>query len=99
MNATPCRSFPDFCFMGWRMPLEALTVVRQLRDIVGFNVMQRVSECHLTLFVMVAVGFTVGCRVNNLRPGPRRRKRSLKAPCEALSLFQQALERDRWRNR
>ena len=61
--------------------------------------MQRVSECHLTLFVMVAVGFTVGCDVNNLRPGPRIRKRRVKAACEVFSLFQQALKRDRLRNR
>src|SRR5207237_4731422 len=99
MNAAPCRPLPDFCFMCRTMPLEVFTVVRQSGEIVAFNMMQRIGECHFALFVMVAVGLAVGCDMNNLRPGSRIRKRGLQTAGQVFSLFEQVLKGDRLGNR
>ena len=81
------------------VPLEVFTVVRQFSEIVAFNMMQCISECHFALFVMVAVGFAVGCDVNNLRPRSRIRKRRLQTAGQIFHLFEQVLKGDRLGNR
>src|SRR2546422_8430290 len=68
MSTAPRRTLPDFGFHHRWMLLQVLGVVGKLRDVVALDMMQRIGESHLAIFMMMAVGFTVRCDVHNLRP-------------------------------
>ena len=53
---------------AWADAVQILAVVRELRELVRFDVMQRVGERHLAVAMMVAVALAVGGDVDQLRP-------------------------------
>src|SRR5260370_21010 len=75
------------------------SVVRALREVVLFDVVQRVGERHVAVAVMMSVRFAVGGDVDELVVGALRVERSAEAFGEELTAREQALERDGTRDR
>src|SRR5204862_7302784 len=72
--ATPRRTFPDLCFLARWMTLEIFTVIREFREVVALDVMQRIGERHLAFLVMMAISLAIRRDVHNLRPWARVRE-------------------------
>ncbi len=66
MNAAPGGVLDDFALEFGRELLKKAAVVGELDGLVLFQQAQSVSQGHLTVFVVVPVGFAVGGHVNQL---------------------------------
>jgi hypothetical protein len=64
----PGGVFDDFNFVSGRIDGEVLAIVGELRQLFGLNMVEHVSERHVTLEMVVAVGFAVGGNVHELLP-------------------------------
>ena len=69
MHATPCGIFMDLHFMSRRKFLKELPVVGDLRKLPRFDVLEGVGQGHLTMSMVVTVGFSISCDMGELRPG------------------------------
>src|SRR5262249_37740124 len=98
MRATPCAPLPDFGLMCRWMKGEVLAVVRQSGEVVGFDMVQSVSQRHVALFVVMAIGFTVGRDVDNLRPCPAVGKCGQQPAGKIFAFVEEMFERDSLRN-
>src|SRR5215471_4806093 len=98
VRAAPGAPLPDFGLMCRWMQGEVFAVVRQSGEVVGFDMVQSVSQRHVALFVVMAIGFTVGRYVDNLRPGSVVRKCGQQAAGKIFALVEQMFERDSLRN-
>src|SRR5215471_12294629 len=98
MRAAPGAPLPDFGFMCRWMQSEVFAVVCQPGEVVRFDMVQSVSQRHVALFVVMAIGFTVGRYVDNLRPRPVVRKCGQQPAGKIFALVEQMFERDSLRN-
>ena len=94
VRAAPGGVLDDLDFVGRRVDGEVLAVVGELRQLVGFDVMQRVGERHLALEMMVAVGLAVGGDVHELRPAAVLGEAADQAVGEAFAIGEQPFEGD-----
>ena len=99
VSATPRAVFVDLYFVCRGELLEILAVVRELGEVVFFDVMQRVGKSHLAIAMMMPVAFAVGCDMREFRPIAAVRIRVLQALGENFAVVQQTFERDSARNR
>ena len=76
------------------MALQIFAVVGEAGEVVGFDVVQGVGQCHVAVAVMVAVGLAVGGDVHQLGPVAVLGKCSGQTVGEILPTIQQALEGD-----
>src|SRR5438093_116616 len=81
------------------MPLQVFSVIGELRLVFAFDVVQSIGQGHFAVLMMVAISFTVGCDVNDLRPPPAVGKSGDEPFSEIFAALQQALECDRLRDR
>ena len=99
VRTAPRRVLVDLHFVRRGRQLEELSVVRQLCELVLFDVVERVGERHVALRMMMAVGLAVGRDVDELRPLARRGERAHEAIGQVLALVEQPLECDAARDR
>src|SRR5450755_234949 len=74
------------------MPLQVLSVIREVGPCTRLDVLQRVGERHFAAPMMVAVGLTIGCDMNYLRPGSFLGKSAEQTLREAFPIVQQPLK-------
>src|ERR1041385_977478 len=98
VHAAPGAVVDNFHEVVRRVLLQELTVIRELRELIAFNVMQSVGERHLTEAMMMTIALAISGNVHELRPGARVRKAAHQAIGEALAIVEQALERHALRN-
>src|SRR5581483_7419546 len=58
--AAPGRALVDLRFPGRRRDLQKFTVIRDARELPGFDLIERIGERHLAMAVMMTVGFAIG---------------------------------------
>src|SRR5262245_45487130 len=68
MRATPRTLLVDLHFMLWRMLLEVLAIISQFRDIVFLDLLQRVSQRHFTMAMVMPVRLAIRRKMNQLFP-------------------------------
>src|SRR5215831_15536808 len=98
VGAAPGGVLDDLHLVRGRVYGEVLAVVGELGEFVGLDVMQSVGERHLSLVVVVAVGFAVGGDVHELFPPPAVRESADEALGEAFAVGKQAFKGDGARN-
>src|ERR1039457_2013568 len=64
VGTTPSRVLDDLDFVSGRIDGEVFGVIRELGQLVGFDVMQRIGERHLALEMMMAVRLAIGRNVH-----------------------------------
>ena len=69
VRAAPGSIFEDFNPVIWRMQLQELPVIGQLRAAAVFDTMQGVGQRHIAIMMMVTVTLAVRCDMRELRPG------------------------------
>src|ERR1035438_7356068 len=94
VGTTPSRVLDDLDFVSGRIDGEIFGVVRELGELVGFDVMQRVRERHLALEMMMAVRLAIGSDVHELRPAAVLGKTADQPVSEAFAIRKQAFEGD-----
>ncbi len=92
VRAAPGTVFEDFDFMRGRMFREVFPVAGNLGELFGLDVIERISEGHLAVAVMMAVGFAVGGDVYKFRPGAVRREGPHEPIGELFSVVKKTLE-------
>src|SRR3954466_5171724 len=71
MHAAPGTVLDNFGDVVRGMALEKLTIVRKHREVIRLNMMQSIGQRHFSKTVVMAIAFSVGCDVHELRPFPR----------------------------
>src|SRR5258708_20696293 len=74
------------------MPLEKLRIVCQFSEFVGFDVVQGVGKRHFSEAVVMAIAFTVGCNVHQLRPITGIGKSAYKTVGKPLAVIEEAFK-------
>src|SRR3954471_2572664 len=74
------------------MFLEKLAIVSNACQLLALDLVQCICQCHITMSMMMTVGFTIGCDVHELRPVALLRKSAQQSLRELLAVLQQALE-------
>ena len=59
----------DLHLFGGRVQLEMLAVIRDLREVILFKMVDGVGQCHVATLVVMSVSFTIGCNVQKLIAG------------------------------
>ena len=95
VNTTPGGVFDDLDLVGRRVAFEELAVVSELRQAMGLDVVQRVSQRHVAKAVMVSVAFAVGGDVRELCVPPILRENTEQAVRQIFAARQQSLESHR----
>src|SRR6185312_13511103 len=85
--------------MRRRKFFQKLAVVGQVDLFVNINVVKRVSQGHIAVFVMMAVGLAVSGNVHQLRPSALAREAAFKALGKIFTAIEQMLKRHSLRNR
>src|SRR5580700_4942015 len=94
VGAAPCGVLEDLNFVSRRIDGEVFAIVSEAGELVGFNVMQRVGERHLTFVMMMAVGFSVGGDVHELRPAAVLGEATDEAAGKAFAVREQPFKSD-----
>src|SRR6267142_6605605 len=74
------------------MLLEELAIVGDACQLPALDLVQCIRQCHITMGMMMTVGFAIGCDVHELRPVAVLRKSTQQSLRELLAILQQALE-------
>src|SRR6266704_305780 len=94
VGTTPRSVVDDLDFVRRRMRLEILAVIRDLREVVRLDIMQRVSQCHFAVTMMMSIGLTVGRNVHELQPVAIAAETTQQPLGESLSVRQQSFKSD-----
>jgi len=96
MGAGPRGIIDDFGFPGGRKFFEKLAVVREACEVIVLDVVEGVAKRHLAVFMVMAVGFSVGGDVGELRFGgrPVDVEAGDKAAGEGFAIVEEAFEGD-----
>ena len=97
--AAPRRVLVNLDLVSRWEVFEKLPVVRELREVILLDVVERVGERHVALRMMMPVGLAVRRDVNQLRPLACCGERADEAIGEVLALVKQPLEGDAARDR
>ena len=77
---------------------QILAIIGDARELVAFDVIQRVGERHVAVRMVMAVGFAIGGDVHELGPGTAVVEAAEQAMGKTLTIQQQLLEGDRARD-
>src|SRR3984885_5662747 len=69
MDTAPGTVIDDFGDVIWRKQFQKLSVIGQSGSFVALDVVQRIGKRHLAVVMVVAVAFTIGRNMHQLRPG------------------------------
>src|SRR5687768_13435918 len=70
METAPGAFFDDFNLLGWRVPTQVFAIVGQPGQLLGFDLVQGISQGHVTETMMMPIALAVGCDMYQLRPTP-----------------------------
>ena len=98
MGAAPGGLLMNLYFVGRRMVFQVFAIIRHPSEFFGFDVLQRVSQSHFAVAMMMSIGFTIGCDVNELVVIAPVGKRAHEPSCQFFTTLQQSFKCDRSRN-
>src|SRR5207248_8130960 len=71
VDAAPRCVLVNLHFVRRGILLQKLPVIGDLEGPLRLDIVDRESECHLTVLMMMAVCFSIGCDMHQLRPTSR----------------------------
>ena len=99
VGAAPRRSLANLDLVGGRVRREERAVVGEGRGLAGLDLLDGGGERHLAEALVVTVRLAVGRAVDQLRPGALVGEGRLEPGDDVLGAVEEALERDRARDR
>ena len=92
MRAAPGAVLDDLSLVLWGMLLQVLAIVCKPGNSLLLDVLERISQSHVAVRVVVSVALTVGGDVHELRPIAGIGKSSCQTVRELLAAVQQPFE-------
>src|SRR6267154_4993826 len=68
VHTAPGTRFMNMHFMLGRVILEIFAIIRKTRELLRFDVLEGIGQSHLSMAMMVAVGFSVRSNIHELFP-------------------------------
>src|SRR5689334_23857517 len=98
MHAAPRRVLGNLNLAKGRAALEVMAVIGNFGKFVRFDVLQSVRQRHVAVYMVMTIGFAIGCDMHQLRPGALIMKPAEQSIGKLFAVGKEFLECDRPRD-